>query len=170
MLKKRKIIAPFMILFATLVFLALPVSTEARQANRVVRAALEGTMTLQREDGSIFIIDNTATMWVGYRGRQIVIDVIHAGVVQETGEQVDIRLTAVGNWQRNGNQIEGDLAGLLTVTRANGNQITIDMTASYVVTRLSDSTIQLTINGNGVVQGSGENIVIDVIGAGVISE
>ena len=170
MYKIRKIITPFMILLATAIFLALPATTEARQANGVVKAALEGTMIFQREDGSVFTIDNIGTMRAGYSGRQIVIDVIHAGVVRETGEQVDVHLTAVGDWQRNGNHVEGDLFGQIIITRAGGNQVEIDITASYVVSRLPESVIGLVINGDGVVQGSGENIVIDVIHAGVITE
>ena len=170
MFKLRKITVPFLILLATALSLVLPSSAHAQEANGIIKVALSDTMTFQREDGSVYTIDNTGTMRAGYSGQQIVIDVIHAGVVRETGEQVDVHLTAVGDWQRIGNHVEGDLFGQIIITRAGGNQVEIDITASYAVSRLPESVIRLVINGDGVVQGSGENIVIDVIGAGVITE
>ena len=166
----QKLALSLAILLIAAFFLAMPSLAHAAENGQLFRLNITETITVQREDGSIFTVDSTGNMNIGYRGRQIVIDVISAGVVRETDEQVDINILGIGTWQLDGNQVQFGLSGPLIVRRGNGNNIVIDVISAGVVSRQSDAVFEFAFSGEGAVRGSGENIVIDVIGAGVTTK
>lgn len=136
-----------------------------REEGRVLNADLSGVITMQQEDGSTGTIDYGGELEVGVRGKQIVIDIIHAGVVRETGEPVSIHATSVGVYQREGNQIRFTATGLYTLEREDGSRIVIDITAAGIIQQRGRNIV-IDIIHAGVVQGSGENIRIHITGAG----
>lgn len=170
MLKMRRFTLLPLMLAAVVLFLALPVLVQAQGRGRIIQVDITGTTTVQREDGSVHTIDLNGQMTVGVRGRQIVIDVIHAGVVRETGEQVNVQLTMAGGLQRAGRQVRFNANGLFTLVRADGSRLLADITGDGVITRQRARALGMELAGAGIVRGSGENIVIDVIHAGVISK
>jgi hypothetical protein len=107
-------------------------------------------ITIQQEDGTTYTIDYEGRLRAGLFREQIVIDIIHAGVIRETGETVDISSRRVGVFRRAGNQVLFDATGELTLERENG------------------SHIQMSFNGSGIIRQNGRNIVIDIIDAGVV--
>lgn len=151
MSKATKVIVHlFVFIIATLVLApSLPARAQT-EGRRVIKADLTGIITIQQEDGITYTIDYEGTLRTGLFREQIVIDIIHAGVIRETGESVVITSRRVGVFQREGNRVLFDATGEFTLERENG------------------SRIQICFTGSGLIQQNGRNIVIDIIDAGVV--
>jgi hypothetical protein len=168
MLKTQKPFLIYLILFIAFLLLGHPTVARAEGNGRILKSNLTGEMVVQREDGTNLTVDYSAVMISGIRGQQIVINVIGAGVVRETGEQIVIDVIDAGIVQREGNQAQFNTSGLFIFERENGNRVSIDIT-SVGVLRVQGQAVELTFSSSGVVRGSSENIVINVIGAGIRS-
>ncbi len=169
-IKSKKILLCLSLLLIIAVFLAVPGLAQADWTGRTVTADISGTMVVQRGDGSVLTIDHDGQLLVGYRGQQIVIDVIGAGILRENGEQVNFNLANTGTITgREDDRVYFDASGTLLIDRADGSQIVIDVISAGIVLKQPGRIIGIGIHGDGIVRGSGENIVIDVISAGVIT-
>lgn len=166
MSKGTRTTAKLFLLIVASFLLAQPVLAEPERG-RVLGAELTGVLTIQREDGTTHAVDYEGTLRAGLHREQIVIDIIHAGVIRDTGEAVAITSTTVGVFQRMGNQFHFDTAGLFALERQDGSQIVIDITAAGVIQK-SGRNIVIDIIHAGIVQDTGENVRLHLTGAGVL--
>jgi hypothetical protein len=165
-MKTMKSVSPLFLVLLLAMVLAGPAYAQESNGLRLA-ADIGGQITVTRQDGSEQTIDYTGRLFAGLRGGNIVIDVIGAGVVQGTGEEVSIVMTNSGVAQRQGNQLLYQGSGVYRFERQDGSNIVIDVISAGVI-RARGNSIIIDVIGAGVVRGSGEQIVIDVIGAGVI--
>lgn len=136
------------------------------EQGQVLKANLAGVITIQQEGGTTHTIDYEGTLRAGLFREQIVIDIIHAGVIRETGESVVINSRRVGVYQREGNRLLFDACGEITLERENGSSVVYDPTGCFGVIQQNGRNIVIDIIDAGIVQDSGENVLIHTTGAG----
>ena len=164
-MRERKKVAISLIV---LVVLSLAVTAPALaqvEGGRVIQADLSGVITVQREDGTTQTIDYEGALRAGFYRKRIVIDIIDAGVIRETGESVTITSREAGTFQREGNRIRFNTAGTFTLERESGRPIVIDIIDAGIITQ-SGRNIVIDIIHAGVVQETGENVRMHTSGAG----
>ena len=164
MSKVSRIVLNLLFLIVAMLVLTAPALAQ-RERGRVVNANLSGVIAIQQEDGTTQTVDYEGRMRARLHDGRIVIDIIHAGVIRETGQSVAITGTSVGVFQRESNEIGFNTAGSLALERDNGSRIVIDITSAGIIRR-NGRNIVIDITGAGVVQGSDEKVRIDVTGAG----
>jgi hypothetical protein len=155
----------FILFLLVVSVMAAPVLADSH--GRTLSADISGAMTLQRQDSSTETIDFIAALQVGQRGKNIVIDVIGAGFVPGTTERIVIDVIDAGIVQRQGNDALFQTSGTITLGRDDGSQLLINHTSTGVL-RTRGQDVLLSFISNGTLP-DGENIVIDVISAGVKS-
>ena len=166
MLKRTRTTVKLLLLIVASFLLAQPVLAQTERG-RVLGAELTGVLTMQREDGTTRTVDYEGTLRVGLHREQIVIDIIHAGVIRATGEPLAITSTTAGVYQRIGNRFHFDTAGELSIELEDGGLTLIDITGEGII-RQEGRNIVIDIIHAGIVQGTGENVRIHLTGAGVL--
>ncbi len=136
------------------------------QQGQVLKSNLAGVIAIEYEDGTTHTIDYEGTLQAGLFRKQIVIDIIHAGVIRETGESVVINSRRAGVYQRQGNRLVFGGGGAITLERENGSSVVFDPTGCFGVIQQNGRNIVIDIIDAGVVQDSGENVLIHTTGAG----
>lgn len=164
MSKVSKIVLNLLFLIVATLVLTAPARAQAERG-RVVSANLSGAIAVQQEDGTTQTVDYEGRMRARLHGERIVIDIIHAGVIRETGESVTIIGTSVGVFHRARNEIGFNTAGSLALERENGSRTVVDIAGAGIIRR-NGRNIVIDITAAGVVQGSDESVRIDITGAG----
>jgi len=166
MSKGTRTTAKLFLLIVASFLLAQPVLAEPEKG-RVLGAELTGVITMQREDGTTRTVDYEGALRAGLHREQIVIDIIHAGVIRETGEPATITSTTAGVFQRMGNRFHFDTGGELSIELEDGGLTLIDITGEGII-RQEGRNIVIDIIHAGIVQGTGENVRIHLTGSGVL--
>jgi len=162
--KREKVAISLIVLVVLSLAVTMPALAQV-EGGRVMKADLSGVITVQREDGTTQTIDYEGTLRAGFYRKRIVIDIIDAGVIRETGEPVTVTSREVGTFQREGNRIRFNTAGTFSLERESGGRIVIDIIDAGIVTQ-SGRNIVIDIIHAGVVQGTGENVRIRTSGTG----
>jgi len=167
-IQKRLTLGLGILLVATLM-LTTPGTATALDSGRVVKANLSGEIIVERQDNSQTIITYEDTLLALQNGNNIVIDVIGAGIVAGTGEEVGFEFASAGQVSRQGTQLHLDTTGLFTIQWADGSQSLVDVISTGFIQQQGQDIV-INLVSAGVIVGSGENIVIDVIDAGVLTK